>query len=171
MNSRTEPSYLHIPPFKHDIFLGAVLLTAFLFCAWQDHAATGSKSEFSEWKTHGGTSKSLRYSSLDQIDRKNVRQLELAWSFETGDSLPGSEMQCNPIVVDGVLYVSTPKMNVIALDAATGQRVGASIPMVASPPARRRATGVSPGGGKETINASLSWFGTISWRSGRATER
>jgi quinoprotein glucose dehydrogenase len=63
----------------------------------------------------------VRYSSLDQINRENVNRLELAWSFETGDSMPGSEMQCNPIVVDNVLYLTTPKLNLVALDAATGK--------------------------------------------------
>jgi len=39
----------------------------------------------------------------------------------TGDAFNGSEMQCNPIIVDGVLYATTPKLKVIALNAATGQ--------------------------------------------------
>lgn len=121
MNRRNEPPNLHILPFEYGISLGAALFTALLLSTCPARAATDSKNEFREWKTYGGTSKSLRYSSLDQINRKNVARLELAWSLETGDSLPGSEMQCNPIVVDGVMYVSTPKLNVIALDAATGQ--------------------------------------------------
>ena len=49
-------------------------------------------------------------------------QLQVAWTYETHDEFKGSEMQANPIVVDGVLYATTPKLRVFALDAATGQR-------------------------------------------------
>lgn len=84
-------------------------------------SAPDSRSEFDGWKVYGGSSQNIRYSTLDQINRKNVHQLELAWSYETGDAQPGSEMQCNPIMVDGVLYVTTPKLRLDALEAATGQ--------------------------------------------------
>lgn len=77
-------------------------------------------SGFRDWQVYGGGAGSIRYSALDQVNRANVRQLQVAWTFETGDAFPGSEMQCNPIVVDGVLYATTPKLRVIALDAATG---------------------------------------------------
>ena len=50
-----------------------------------------------------------------------MQKLKVAWTFDTGDSFKDSEMQCNPIVVDGILYATTPKLRVIALDAATGK--------------------------------------------------
>jgi quinoprotein glucose dehydrogenase len=46
--------------------------------------------------------------------------LQVAWTYDSHDAFPGSEIECNPIVVDGVLYASTPKLRVVALDAATG---------------------------------------------------
>lgn len=61
------------------------------------------------------------YSTLTQIDRSNVQKLERAWQFDSGDEFEGSELECNPIVLDGVLYATTPKLRVIALDAATGK--------------------------------------------------
>jgi quinoprotein glucose dehydrogenase len=73
------------------------------------------------WPVYGGGSESIRYSNLDQINRDNVGQLRIVWIYETGDAFEGSEMQCNPIVVDGLLYASTPKLRIIALDAATGK--------------------------------------------------
>jgi len=79
-----------------------------------------SERSYREWKVYGGGPEGLRYSSLDEINRRNVARLEKAWTFDTGDAFPNSEMQCNPIVVDGVLYATTPKLRVIALDAATG---------------------------------------------------
>ena len=62
----------------------------------------------------------IHYSSLDQINRENVHSLQVAWTFDSGDQHPKSEMECNPIVVDGVLYATTPNGDVVALDAATG---------------------------------------------------
>lgn len=69
----------------------------------------------------GGGPENIHYSSLKQIHRGNVSQLKVAWTFDTGDAFPGSEMQCNPIVVGGLLYATTPKLRVIALDASTGE--------------------------------------------------
>ena len=73
------------------------------------------------WTAYGGGPESIRYSALDQINRDNVSQLRVAWTFDTGDAFSDSEMQCNPIVVNGVLYATTPKLRLIALDAATGK--------------------------------------------------
>jgi quinoprotein glucose dehydrogenase len=64
-----------------------------------------------------------RYSTLKQIDRENVKQLQLAWKYDTGDAFEGSEMQCQPLVVDGMLIATTPKLRLIALDAATGKLI------------------------------------------------
>ncbi len=76
---------------------------------------------YRDWQVRGGGPESIRYSALDQINRANVRQLQVAWTYDTGDAFQGSELQCNPIVIDGVLYATTPKLRVIALDAATGE--------------------------------------------------
>ena len=74
-----------------------------------------------EWQVYGGSAENIRYSGLRQINRQNVDRLRVAWTFDSGDAFPGSELQCNPIVVNGVLYATTPKVNVVALDAATGR--------------------------------------------------
>jgi quinoprotein glucose dehydrogenase len=74
-----------------------------------------------KWRVVAGGPEGMRYSSLSQINRSNVNRLRLAWKFDTGDEFPGSEMQCNPIVIDGVLYATSPKLRVIALDAASGK--------------------------------------------------
>ena len=64
-----------------------------------------------------------RYSTLDQITKENVRQLQVAWTYESGDHFEASEMQSNPVVVDGLLYVTTPTLKVVAIDAVTGREV------------------------------------------------
>jgi quinoprotein glucose dehydrogenase len=75
---------------------------------------------FRTWSVFGGGTDNIHYSSLDQINRDNVHSLQVAWTFDSGDQHPKSEMECNPIVVDGVLYATTPNGDVVALDAATG---------------------------------------------------
>ena len=98
-----------------------VVWVAMVVCAaGSAQQRTKPGSGYRDWQVYGGGSESIRYSRLDQINRTNVRHLQVAWTFETGDAFAGSEMQCNPIVVDGVLYATTPKLRVIALDAATG---------------------------------------------------
>lgn len=62
-----------------------------------------------------------QYSSLRQIHRGNVEKLKLVWKYESNDEFKGSEMQCRPIVVDGIIYATTPTLRVIALDGATGK--------------------------------------------------
>jgi quinoprotein glucose dehydrogenase len=76
-----------------------------------------------DWPLYGGTTDNTHYSTLDEITPANVKQLQVAWTYETHDEFPGSEMQSNPIIVDGVLYATTPKLRVIALDAATGKEL------------------------------------------------
>lgn len=78
---------------------------------------TGADRE-RDWPAYGGGSENIRYSRLKQIDRSNVRWLEVAWRFDARDGDGG--LQTQPIVIDGVLYANTPKHRVIALDAATG---------------------------------------------------
>ena len=74
-----------------------------------------------DWRVTGSAPANDRYSALDQINRTNVKQLQVAWTFHTGDSLPErSEIQATPIVVDGVMYTTTPRLYVVALRANDG---------------------------------------------------
>ncbi len=74
------------------------------------------------WAVYGGEGNS-HYSPLSQINRDTVSKLAVAWTFDSHDAFTGSEMQSNPIVVDGLLYVTTPTLKVVALNAATGAQV------------------------------------------------
>jgi len=89
-----------------------------------------------DWPVNGGPG-NIRYSPLTQINRENVKQLAVAWTYDSGDAFPGSEMQSNPIVVDGTLYATTPKMRVIALDATTGREIWSFNPNEPTDPKRR----------------------------------
>jgi quinoprotein glucose dehydrogenase len=75
-----------------------------------------------QWPVNGGPD-NIRYSTLTQIGPGNVARLQQAWRWDSHDEFKDSEMQSNPIVVDGILYATTPKMRVAALDAATGKEI------------------------------------------------
>ena len=52
-----------------------------------------------DWAVYNGDSGETHYSPLAQINRKNVNRLQVAWTYDTGDAFPNSEMECNPIIV------------------------------------------------------------------------
>ncbi len=85
-------------------------------------AASLAPATDTDWPMHGGVN-NIRYSALSQINRSNVAGLTVAWTYDSHDAFKGSEMQSNPVVVDGVLYATTPTMRVVALDAATGREI------------------------------------------------
>lgn len=75
------------------------------------------------WTTYNGTRAGMKYSSLDQVNESNVKDLQVVWTYHTGDADTAhhSQIQTNPIVVDGVLYGVSPQMKLFAIDAATGK--------------------------------------------------
>ena len=81
----------------------------------------------------------IRYSPLTEITRDNVGQLQVAWTYDSHDAFEGSEIQSNPIIIDGVLYATTPTLKVVALNAETGTLLWTFDPIAASGAARARA--------------------------------
>ena len=79
--------------------------------------------EQADWGAYQGDKGVNQYANLTQINRSNVDQLEVAWTYNCGDadSLNRTQIQCNPLIIDGILYGSSPKLKYFALDAATGQ--------------------------------------------------
>jgi quinoprotein glucose dehydrogenase len=78
-----------------------------------------------EWRAYQGGPDSIHYSRLKQINRENVKNLKIAWTFDTGDTSPAvrTEFEMNPLIVHGVLYGMSPRAKVFALDAATGKKL------------------------------------------------
>ena len=74
-----------------------------------------------EWTEYLGGPDRNHYSPLDQVNRSNVGKLKKAWEYHTGDT--SGQMQCNPIIVDGLLYGTTASVEVFALESATGKEV------------------------------------------------
>lgn len=100
------------------VFLLALSIILFNSCS------NSVSEDYSGWANYGGTKDANRYSSIDQINLENVTGLEEAWVFNTGDkdTANRSEMQCNPIVIDGTLYVTSSKFKLFALDPTSGKQ-------------------------------------------------
>src|SRR5579871_152486 len=97
-------------------FLGRTALLALAsvtlpFASGQDHK---------KWSDYGGGSDSSHYVALSQITRENVKQLQVAWTYSTRDSIG---YQFNPIIVDNVMYVLARNYSLVALDADTGKEI------------------------------------------------
>lgn len=102
------------------IFYSLLFFSIILLSGCED---SKTKIDYTDWSHYGGPEDGSRYSSLDQINKENVSQLSVAWTYQTGDLTERSQIQCQPIVINGLLYGTTPKLNVFALDAATGKEV------------------------------------------------
>src|SRR5271154_3525213 len=98
----------------------SLMLPIFVLWAFGTPLSAADRS-FATWGQYEGGADSSQYSSLKQINKSNVKQLEVAWTYETG---PGT-YTFNPVVVDGVMYVLAQTNSVVALDAATGKQLWA----------------------------------------------
>ncbi len=104
---------------KVNLKIGVIVFSALTYLAACKNNQT---PEFNNWEVVNGNSDANKYSSLAQIDTGNVQQLQVAWEYHTGDADTSahSQIQCNPIMVNGILYGTTPQLKVFAIDAATG---------------------------------------------------
>ena len=75
-------------------------------------------SSMTNWHRSLGDATSSRFSALAQINRENVKHLEVAWTYRSKDGV--GNLQCNPIIVDGMMFAPTAGHHIVALNAATG---------------------------------------------------
>lgn len=89
------------------------------------HGKVEDRKVYSTWRTHAGDAGQTHYSNLDQINIANVTQLKVAWEYHAGDVSvdSGTQIQCNPIIIDDLLYATTATLKVVALRADTGEEV------------------------------------------------
>ncbi len=87
-------------------------------------SSCNSHEKYNQWEQYKGSDENIQYSSLTEIDTSNVKTLRPIWEYHTGDAdtANDSQIQCNPIIVDGVMYGTSPRLKLFALDAATGTR-------------------------------------------------
>jgi quinoprotein glucose dehydrogenase len=76
--------------------------------------------KYTTWEVYRGDDGTNAYSQLDQINTKNINQLKVAWIYRTGDPSENTTLECNPIIIDDVLFGVSPKLKAFALNAKTG---------------------------------------------------
>jgi quinohemoprotein ethanol dehydrogenase len=98
---------------------------AFLCCAFSIEPLFAQEVD---WPYHGADLYNSGFADIDQITPANVAQLKPAWIFHTGISEPNMAMEMTPLVVNGVMYVTSGLDDVFALDATTGKQIWAYHP-------------------------------------------
>ena len=133
---------------------------------------SGGPSPSSDWPHYGGGPEQIRYSPLTQITPANVTSLKVAWTYDTRDAFKGSEMQCQPVVAHGVLYATSPKLRVFALDAATGVEKWSFNPLEAEKtPSRTRIRGLmywERGAERRIYFGARHWLYALDANTGKA---
>jgi len=110
------------------LLTGLLLATVFLYSINKKPKAPEGESD---WPAYGGNKAGNRYSTLSQINTENVKKLEVAWMYDASEKRDpadpgrkrGRAIQCQPIVVHGVLYGTTPELKLFALKAGTGEQL------------------------------------------------
>jgi PQQ-dependent dehydrogenase (methanol/ethanol family) len=140
MTSWRQAIFRHLLPARR-LALGSIAILALI--ANQATSAPGggyghvdqarldkAASDPANWMTYGGTYAEQRFSQLSQISTETIARLGLAWSFEF-DTNRGQE--ATPVVVDGIIYVSTAWSKVFAIDGRTGKQIWSFDPEVDRP--------------------------------------
>ena len=118
-----------LKPFVFVLFVTLIVLTCFAYPIRAQYGATNG-----EWRSYGGDLGSTKYSPLDQIDATNFADLKIAWRWNSVDGSVNLDslreqrpqtsirgLQATPLMVNGVLYLSTAMYQAAAIDASTGE--------------------------------------------------
>ncbi len=103
-------------------FLFAIALCG---CSASENSSN-AEDPYTNWSVYLGDATSSHYSTLDEINRSNVKDLSLAWKFSSGDADSvgnRTQIQCNPIIIGSTLYATSPKLKAFALNATTGEQI------------------------------------------------
>src|SRR6266404_2820166 len=126
----------HLKDFSHNLLMPPVFVSLMPLCAAQRRfrgavlcglllaapSPANSSGAGQDWPNVGGDKGCQRYSPLQQITRRNVANLQVAWTYHSGDAGNGTTIECTPIVIEGVMYLTTVRSKVVALDAGTGRQ-------------------------------------------------
>ncbi|MFP6584608.1 MAG: PQQ-binding-like beta-propeller repeat protein [Candidatus Hydrogenedentota bacterium] len=94
-----------------------LIISIFILCA----SVFAQDRNPNDWPVYLGDKASNQYSPLTQIDLSNVQSLEKVWEYRSEDGKQLGQIQCNPLIIDGILYGASPRLKAFALDAATGE--------------------------------------------------
>jgi quinoprotein glucose dehydrogenase len=104
---------------KYPALLAAILLLLVVHPADSSPQASAPAGQ-RDWPAYGGGPEDTRYSPLNEINRENVQNLQVAWTYDTAET---GGLESSPIIVDGILYGITPAQKIFALGAATGKEL------------------------------------------------
>jgi quinoprotein glucose dehydrogenase len=128
-------------------------------------AEPDAASASADWSTYRGSPHGTLYSTLGQINRETVANLRPAWTFDTGESFgeswAASDMQSNPLAIDGAVYLISPKGRLIKLDGATGTQIWSYDPAEGAPvniKQRNRGLSFWQSGGEQRLFFSFRQF-------------
>ncbi len=101
----------------------AVRISLLWVAAWSVATGFAGSQSADDWRSVGGDPACTRFSTLAEIDRQNVASLQVAWTYRTGELVDGkgSTIECTPLVVEGVMYITTANRRLVALDATNGR--------------------------------------------------
>lgn len=104
-------------------FVPIIIVIFLMFSSCQKTSTIGYAKE--NWSSYQGDKGVTHYSLLNQINKGNVSKLQKVWEFDNGEASASnrSMIQCNPLIIDGVLYGTTASRKVFALNAATGKKL------------------------------------------------
>src|SRR5207247_11154793 len=97
------PLFVLLMRFSPRRFRAAIFSGIFLAAPSLANCAGASQ----DWPNVGGDKGCQRYSALDQINRQNVAKLQVAWTYHTGDAGNGTTIECTPIVISGMMFLTT----------------------------------------------------------------
>jgi quinoprotein glucose dehydrogenase len=107
-----------------------------IFVIFPVYMISGCSSDANTWTVYKADSESSSYSPLSSINSNNISQLKLAWSFAPDDAADSNRLgrsQSNPIIVDGILYSTSARHRLYAIDAATGKLIWSFDPFNGGP--------------------------------------
>jgi quinoprotein glucose dehydrogenase len=119
--------FINVP--RKEKYLAMFFLPAFIIF-------TGCHNGERTWSTYKADAASSSYSVLKEINKQNVHQLKLSWTFNPDDAAEGSRFaasQCNPIVIDGIMYVASARHRIYAVNASNGKLVWSFDPFNGGP--------------------------------------
>ena len=91
-----------------------VLSCFFMACRWE------RGKDYRTWEVYRGDEGSNAYSQLNQINKGNVNQIKVAWTYNTSDKSEYFSLESSPIIINNILYGISPGLKSFALDAKTG---------------------------------------------------
>jgi quinoprotein glucose dehydrogenase len=119
--------FINIP--RREKYLALFFLLVFIIF-------TGCHNEERTWSTYKADAASSSYSVLKEINKQNVHELKLSWTFNPDDAAEGSRFaasQCNPIIIDGVMYVASARHRIYAVNAGNGKLIWSFDPFNGGP--------------------------------------